>query len=144
MKMKRFRIGLFLGLAALSLYGCGAQPVVAQAPAEAAENQIMERAQARWDAARAGDIEKSYSFTAPSYRAVTDFKIFLAATAGEQQLISADVLSVKCETDTSCAARVRIKFNLPLGSYRTKPEVAETHFDEPWIKEDGIWWLFKR
>lgn len=144
MKLKPYATKLLLGLAALSLFGCGTQPVAGSAPAGTAEQQVMERAQARWDAARAGDFEKSYGFTAPSYRALVDLKIFRAETAGAQQLNSAEVLRVTCESDTSCAARVRIEFNVPLGANRTTPEVAETHFDEPWVKEDGNWWLFKR
>lgn len=139
--MNHYGTGVLVALAALSLYGCGAQPVAGDAPAE---KLVMERAQARWDAARAGDFEKSYGFTAPSYRAVTDFKLFRAATVGEQQLLAAEVLGVKCETEASCSARVRIKFNLPLSQYRTQAELVETHYDEAWVKEDGNWWLFKR
>lgn len=104
----------------------------------------MARAQARWDAARAGEFEKSYAFTAPSYRAVTDLKLFRGVTAGAQGLVSARVIGVKCETEVSCAAKVRIEYHLPLGPQRPKPQVVDNHFDEPWVKEEGEWWLYMR
>ena len=104
----------------------------------------MERAQARWDASRAGDFEKAFSYTAPSYRAVADIKVFRAETAGSQSLVSAKVLKVECSSEASCSARIRIEFYEPLGFSKTKPRTIETHFDEPWIFEDGSWWLFKR
>jgi len=104
----------------------------------------MARAQARWDAARAGEYQKSFAFTAPSYRAVTDIKLFRGVTAGSQGLVSAKVIGVTCETEASCAAKVRIEYYLPLGAARPKPEVTTNHFDEPWVKEDGEWWLFMR
>lgn len=133
-------LGTIVTTATTFLGGC-ALPAAMQ---QSAEQQVMERAQARWDAARAGDFEKSYSLTAPSYRAVTDLKLFRAETAGSQSLISATVVSVACETETSCAAKARIEYYAPLGPQRPKPDVIVNYFDEPWVKEDGNWWLFRR
>lgn len=137
-------VGGLCGFMLLALSGCATQPAAGSATVRTAEELVMERAQARWDAARAGDFEKSYSFMAPSYRALVDLKIFRAETAGAQQLVSAKVLRVTCESDISCAARIRTEFHVPLGPQRTRPEIAETHYDEPWVKEDGNWWMFKR
>lgn len=116
----------------------------ATAPAATAEQQVMDRAQARWDAARAGEFEKSFSYTAPSYRAVTDIKIFRNETSGSQSLISAKVIGVKCESETSCAAKIRLEYYEPFNVNKPKPGIIQNHYDEPWIKEDGAWWLFKR
>ena len=127
-------------LAALLLAGCATQSLQSLPP----EEQVLERAQARWDAARTGDFEKSYSFTAPSYRAVTDIKIFRNETAGSQSLISAKVISVTCATDSSCAAKIRIEFYSPLSAHRLKPDTIVTHYDEQWTKEDSNWWLFRQ
>jgi hypothetical protein len=134
------RTALLGAIATTFVGGCSMQSVMQQS----AEQQVKERAQARWDAARAGDFEKSYSFTAPSYRAVTDLKLFRAETAGSQSLVSATVISVTCESDTTCAAKARIEYYAPLGPQRPRPEIIENHFDEPWVKEDGNWWLFRR
>ncbi len=127
-------------IAAVSLAGCAAPGLSTQS----VEQHVMARAQARWDAARAGQFEKSFAFTAPSYRAVTDLKLFRGVTAGAQSLVSATVVGATCETEASCAAKVRIEYYLPLGPQRPKPEVVSNHFDEPWVKEEGEWWLFMR
>lgn len=128
----------------LLLVGCSTQPSSLAVSGVANEQAVMDRAQARWDAARSGDLEKSYSFVVPSYRAVTDIKLYRAETAGSQSLGSAKVIGVKCESDTSCAARIRIEFSPPFTAQRLKPEAITNHFDESWVKEDGEWWLFKR
>ncbi len=138
------------GLAALLLVGCAAQGgpeatrTTAAMPASTAEQQVMDRAQARWDAARAGEFEKSFSYTAPSYRAVTDLKIYRNETSGSQSLVSAKVIGVKCENETSCAAKIRLEYYEPFTVNKLKPGIIQNHYDEPWIKEDGAWWLFKR
>ena len=138
------------GLAAALLAGCASQAVpeatqgAMAAPAATAEQQVMERAQARWDAARAGEFEKSFSFTSPSYRAVTDIKLYRNETAGSQSLVSAKVIGVKCDSETNCAAKIRIEYHEPLTISKPKPAIIQNHYDEPWIKEDGAWWLFKR
>lgn len=132
------RLGVAGLLAAALVAGCATQPGASR------EEVVRVRAQARWDAARAGEFEKSYAFTTPSYRAVTDLKLFRAVTSGAQALVSAKVIGVTCETEASCAARVRIEYHLPLGPQRLKSEVVANHFDEPWVKEDGEWWLFMR
>ncbi len=138
------------GLVAVLLAGCASQaaPEATQgamaAPASTAEQQVMERAQARWDAARAGEFEKSFSFTSPSYRAVTDIKLYRNETSGSQSLVSAKVIGVKCDSETNCAAKIRIEYYEPVNIKKPKPAITQNHYDEPWIKEDGAWWLFKR
>ncbi len=138
------------GLVAVLLAGCASQaaPEATQgamaAPASTAEQQVMERAQARWDAARAGEFEKSFSFTSPSYRAVTDIKLYRNETSGSQSLVSAKVIGVKCDSETNCAAKIRIEYYEPVNIKKPKPAIIQNHYDEPWIKEDGAWWLFKR
>lgn len=127
-------------VAAISLAGCATPG----SPALSVEQHVMARAQARWDASRAGEFEKAYAFTAPSYRAVTDLKLFRGVTTGVQGLVSANVIDVRCETESSCAAKVRIEYYLPMSPQRPKPEVVSNHFDEPWVKEEGEWWLFMR
>lgn len=137
MKISAVALG---SIAVISLAGC-ATPGLSPS---SVEQHVMARAQARWDAARAGQFEKSYAFTAPSYRAVTDLKLFRGVTSGAQGLVSANVIGVECKTEASCAAKVRIEYYLPLGAARPKPEVTSNHFDEPWVKEEGEWWLFMR
>lgn len=131
-----------LALCAGVLAAAGCAGTAAENASGSAEEQVQARAQARWNAALAQDFEKSYSYTAPSYRALTDFRLYKAQKAGEAALISAKIVGVKCENENSCAAKVRIEFHAPLmGGYK-KDDTIVTHYDEKWIKEDGKWWLF--
>lgn len=132
------------GVLVASLVGCASQQTVSGEGGATAEEQVMARAQARWDAARAGEFEKSFSFTPPSYRAVTDLKVYRQETAGSQGLVAAKVIGVKCESEMSCAAKIRIEYYGPASISNPKPDIIINHYDEPWIKEDGAWWFFKR
>jgi hypothetical protein len=131
------RLALCGGLALLGAGGAGMSAAADTPP----ELQVLTRAQARWDAAVAGDFEKSYSFTAPSYRALTPFKNFKAQRTGEASLASAKVIGVECGAE-SCAAKVRIEFYGPITKYNTAPSLISTHYDERWVVEEGNWWLF--
>ena len=104
------------------------------------EEQVLERAQARWDAMLAGDFEKGYEFTAPSYRALTELRLFKAQYAGSATLISAKAIGVKC-TDLNCDVRTRIEYKLPLSRFK---DVIVNHYDERWVKEDEKWWVHLR
>lgn len=139
--MKSKSITMLGSALVLLVAGCASQP---SDPILQSEQIIKQRAQERWDASRKGDFEKAFSFTTPSYRAVTDIKVFRNATSGSQNLVSADVLSVKCETEASCAAKVRFQFHSPITLQNLKQDIIENHFDETWVKEDGNWWLFKQ
>jgi hypothetical protein len=62
--------------AALALSGCGqdAPTVDDRTP----EEIVHERAQQRWDALLAGDIERAYGFITPAYRATSSLELYRA------------------------------------------------------------------
>lgn len=105
------------------------------------EEVVRERAQARWDALRAGEWAKAYGYMAPSFRAVVDEKRYPSRFGGGVAWVGAEVVQVTCQEER-CIARVRIDAKPILGG---RPgEVMSTHYDETWVREDRQWWLYER
>lgn len=123
--------------AALLLGACASLPGTAAAP----EDIVRERAEARWKSLIAGDWEKAYSLTAPSYRAVVDLDRYRAKVGKAATWVGAEVVGVTCEAD-ACTARVRLDFKPVLGI--RSGNLASTHVDEKWVEEEGGWWLFQQ
>ncbi len=104
------------------------------------EEIVHERAQARWEALIAGEWEKAYSFSAPSYRALVDFKRYRGRIGGAVSWTGVEVVKVACEAE-ACTATIRIDYKMaPI----SRDGVSSTHVDETWILEDGAWWWHQR
>lgn len=130
---------LALGLALAGCAGMGAQP-------QSAAEIVKQRAQSRWNAMLAGDLETAYSFAAPSYRAVADLQRFRSRYGGGVSKTAVEVVSVDCgEKASLCTARIRMDFTAPLLLGREPAQIGKvesTHLDERWIMEEGTWWLY--
>jgi hypothetical protein len=116
--------------AVLLLTGCAVLPVAAP------EDVVRERAESRWQALIAGDIEKAYGFLAPSYRAVYDLPRYRTMIGNAAQHQGAKVVGVECKPEV-CTAKIRIEYTVPKFS-----GVYSTHYDEQWIVEQGGWWVY--
>lgn len=112
------------------LGGCAALPVAAP------EDVVRERAEARWQALVAGDVEKAYGFLAPSYRALYDLQRYRTMIGGGAQHQGAKVIGVECKPEV-CTAKIRIDYTVPKFA-----GVFNTHYDEQWIAEQGGWWFY--
>ena len=106
------------------------------------EVAVKARATALLKAKMAGDFEKAYNMTAPSYRAVAKLFRYRAENSAAPGWTGAEVIDVSCEEPTKCSAKVRIDFK-PLLGVRFGDTIS-THVDETWLTEDGQWWLFPR
>ncbi len=129
------RAGMALGLALL-MSACATL-----GKPETPEAQVRKLAQARWNAMVAGDLKKAYSLTPPSYRAVTDYKHYLAQFSGSVTWTGAQVLSVTCKP-TYCLAKMRVEAKV-FSAHGYTP-LAPTYFDDRWVPEDGKWWHYER
>lgn len=90
----------------------------------------------------ANDFDSAYLFTPPSFRAVNTLASYKNAVSGAVQWMSAEVVSVHCETQDKCLARMKVEAK-PLLRLGTRPAPAVTnYYDETWIRENGQWWLF--
>lgn len=120
-------------LAVLVLPGCASKPVT--------DDQVVaERAQARWDALLAGDLEGAYEYFSPGYRStvsVIDFAVDLRTR--RIGWISAEYLEHNCE-----GSRCTVKFDLGYRVRRPVPGLdvwnGTDRIEENWIKTKGQWW----
>lgn len=102
------------------------------------EEVVRERAQARWDARLAGDVETAYSYASPAYRAAFDAKAFGERFGmGVAQWKSAAVKSVSCNGDV-CDVEVHISYATTL----MKGRLIESDLNERWVREEGQWWIY--
>jgi hypothetical protein len=110
------------------------------AAAPSAENDLKNRAQARWDALLARDYATAYSFYTPGYRSsttVVDFEI--AQRVRRVVWTGAKVEEASCSGDVCTLDTVT--------SYQVvRPVPGMTKWDsdsvtpEKWIRTDGQWW----
>lgn len=99
---------------------------------------VNDRATARWKALLAGDFAKAYTFTTSVFQKSTTKEIYVAGLSNAQWH-GAEVLTVTCESDVKCIARVRVDAKVVIP--RTTMNKITTHVDEVWLLEDGQWLL---
>jgi hypothetical protein len=103
------------------------------------EDAVRARAQARWKAVLAGDLQQAYQFLSPASREVISFDVFRARFGGMATWKSAEVFKIACEQADRCTASTKVTYQpvLRRGSIGT----VETSVDEVWLLEAGQWWL---
>ena len=112
---------------ALILAGC-ATPVV-----KSDEQVITERAQARWSAVIAGDLDKAYEYISPASRSVTTLTGFKnSMKPGFHK--AASVKAVKCSTPDVCEVQLEIE-------YEFQGRRSKSPLPERWVRQDGQWWF---
>ena len=124
-----------LVLAVAALAGCASM-------ATSPEAIVKQRATQQWQARIAGDLEKTYQFTTPSFRGGKTLESYKKGIGSAVVIKSAEVASVTCESEDKCVvnAKVEAQPNLMLGRRAVPP--FTTYVDETWLREDGQWWLF--
>lgn len=121
--------------AALGLSGCAA--LGPQTP----EQQVSQRAQARWDALSQRQFSAAYALLAPSLRQLITEDRWARRFGGAATWKSAEIINVQCE-EQRCEATVRINAYVMAGP-RQQPEIT-THIQETWVREEGRWWYFQK
>lgn len=104
-----------------------------------ATQNIEERAQMRWDALVAGQIETAYEFANPGFRSAIPLEHYIQRqTHIGARWIAAQVERVDCSA-TRCEVSVNVTYQLP------DPGMAidfERQFEEIWILTDEQWWIY--
>jgi hypothetical protein len=120
---------------ALALAGCASV-----APDRPPEVVVRERATERAEAFVKGDLDRSYSLTAPSYRKLRDVNAYKRSFGPSAQWVKAEIKNVTCET-------VRCKVAIAVGVKPLIPgrfgDTITVQFEETWLFEDGNWWLYQ-
>ena len=120
-------------LAALLLAACATAP-------QSDGDIVAERAQARWDALLAGDLEEAYAFYSPGYRSTTSVIDFGVSIRTRRVMwTSAEYLEHQCEEK-----RCTVIFNIGFRVHRPVPGLdawdGTDRVEESWVKTDGQWW----
>ena len=105
-----------------------------------AEEIVLERAQARWNALVDRDYAVAYQFLTPGYRAVVPQRRYAGRLGGLASWESAKATSAKCE-ERRCVVQVEIEFRLALPGHADR--LSSTFLDEIWVLEDGQWFKFE-
>ena len=132
------RLALFTVLAALLLLsGCAMTPA-------SDDERVVKRAQDRWDAVIAGDLEAAYEFFSPGYRSTHSLIDFgVAERMRRVKRDSAEYVEHTCE-ETRCLVKFRVGFTVyqpvpGFPKYSSKSMVEDT-----WIKTNGEWWYLPK
>lgn len=101
------------------------------------EQAVSQRALEYWAARKAGQVDKAYALSTPSYRKVRSEAQFRQKLGTAATFETAEVFRVTCESE-KCNVRMKlgVKPNLP----RLNIGIIDTYLDEIWLLEDGQWW----
>lgn len=126
---------LSVGCVALALAACAS--VAPSTPQE----QVTQRANARWKHMVAKDFDKAYAYTTPGFRGLVSAESYRGRFGAAVTWLDAEVARVNCPEAAKCDVVVRLEFKPVLGG--RSGDTISTHLDEAWILEDGKWWLFE-
>jgi hypothetical protein len=132
----------FFGLAVVLVSSCVTAPLSSPASdlgqggsGAGIEKLVMSRAQQRWDALMAGELNQAYAFISPSGRAKLQAQDY-RARVNTAHFRKAVVQEATCQQD-SCEVKVSLDYvvgNLPLNQI----------LSEIWILDEGKWWFVYR
>jgi hypothetical protein len=97
------------------------------------ESQVSARAEARWHAMIAKDLDKAYEFLSPGSKAAYTLDVYRRMIRPVDWR-AGKALSASCEGD-KCSVKVRIMF-----FHQRAGGELETVLTETWIKDADKWW----
>lgn len=104
------------------------------------EDAVKQRAETYWKARAAGQVDKAYALTSPSYRRVHTFDQFKMQFGNAAGIRGASVVKVDCESE-KCTVRTKVETTPALMGVSVG--TIATHLDEIWLLEDGQWWRYQ-
>jgi hypothetical protein len=135
-RLSRWLRAIILGAAIAVAAGCAS----IGAGSRPAEQVVLERAQARWNALVDRDFGAAYAYLTSGYRAVVPLAAYRRQTTGPAQWESAKAQSAKCEA-ARCIVAVEITFRIGLPGHSDR--VQSAFVDETWVLEDGQWFKYE-
>ena len=125
---------LAMACAALALSGCAA--LSPSTP----EQVVQKRATDYWKARVAGQVDKAYALSTPSYRKLRTEAQFKMQFGAGVNVEGAEVTKVSCEAE-KCTTQVKLDVKPALAGM--KIGTISTYLDEVWLLEDGQWWHYQ-
>lgn len=104
------------------------------------EVAVKQRAEAYWKARAAGQVDKAYELTSPSYRKVHTFDQYKMQFGNGASIKGVSVIKVDCEAE-KCTVRTKVEAAPALMGVSVG--TIATHLDEIWLLEDGQWWRYQ-
>lgn len=133
--LRGFRF-LFAGFVVTAMVGC-AGVVTPKTP----EETVTQLATQRWKALIAGDFDKAYELTTPSYRQIKSAANYRGQRQGLLvKWISAEVVGAKCD-GPKCEVFYKLQVK-PIGPFRFDRTLVSGN-SEIWVLEGGQWWAFE-
>lgn len=131
LSIRRTGCALLLAVSALLLAACAATPKT---------DPVVERAQARWNALVAGDLETAYTYFSPGYRSTTSL-IDYGVTMRTRRVkwTSAAYKDHSCEGNR-CIVRFDIGFQVPRPVPGLKAWDGKDVVEDTWVQTEGQWW----
>ena len=125
----------FLGILIVSLLSA-----CATSGSRPGEEKVEDRAQERWDALFAGDIETAYGYFSPGYRSsvsLIDYGVELRMR--RVQWTSATYQEHSCQNKT-CDVKFKVGYKIVRALPGVPTFESQSAVDERWIQTDGQWW----
>lgn len=119
---------------------CSALLLAACAATGPKTEPVVERAQARWNALVAGDLETAYSYLSPGFRSTTsliDYGVTLRSRP--VRWTSAAYKDHSCE-ESRCIVRFDIGFRVPRPVPGLKVWDGSDVVEDTWVRTGGQWW----
>ena len=138
-KMLKKSLARILGLSVMvsgSLLMVGCASLGASKP----EDIVKQRSETFWAARVAGQMDKAYALTTPSYRKLRTLEQYQSQYAKGAGMKQVSVIKVTCEPE-KCTVRTKIEAAPPLMGVSVG--TIATHSDEIWLLEDGQWWRYQ-
>lgn len=131
---QKLNLLVVVAMVALSA-GCAGTQVAPQA--EDGQSAVTKRAQARWGALKAGDLDTAYTFISPASRSVLTRESF-KSKGGLVTWKEAAIKSVVCQAADACTVEVdaRYVYRARTGGRLENIQVM----NEKWGKVAGEWW----
>jgi len=104
------------------------------------ENQIEERATARWDALLSGDIAAAYEYLSPGYRSsVSSLQYQRSILLRQVQWTGAKYIDNECAEEI-CKVRVSVGYRVAGALPGVQVFEGTTGIVESWVMIDGLWY----
>ena len=140
LKQYRRPAGLAMAGAAMLLAGCASMLGPTDSPAwyESQKPTLTERAEGRWKARIAGDIQAEYGYLSPSYRDVVSKQQYQARIGREVDWLVARVGDIRYDSPTVASVMVEVTYRIFV---QNGTEVKSVQVSpEKWLYIDGGWW----
>ena len=112
-------------------------------PQQTPEQQVAQRAEARWKRLIAKDYQQAWEYLMPSYRNLVSPQDYGKRFGSAGAWTNAIIHEVICEPSV-CKVKVRITTKIHVPLFAAKIPEVNTYVDERWVREDGQWWLYEK